>query len=168
MAIIRRIVHILSCIIYILIGAFVIVGSPVVFGYKPLVVLTGSMEPTYKVGTIVYYHKVAEDKLKVGDAITFAVEDDTLITHRIISIKDGHYETQGDANNSPDLYDIQYNDIKGKIAKIKIPFIGKVFVFFLRNHTIIIGIIALILISEFLVTNLDIFDIEGKRLREKK
>lgn len=167
MVIIKKVVHFLSWIAYLLIGTFVLIGSPIIFGYKPLVVLTGSMKPTYKVGSVIYYHKVAEDKLKVGDAITYEVEDDTLVTHRIFSIENGQYETKGDANDSPDPYRIEYKNIKGKVAKISIPVVGKAFVFFLRHHTVIIGILILILVSEFLVTNLEIFDIEGRKLREK-
>ena len=67
--IIKKIVHILSYIAYILIGLYGIVCVPMIMGYKPVVVLSGSMEPTYHVGSVIYYHQVNKEDLKEQDVI---------------------------------------------------------------------------------------------------
>ena len=51
-----------------------------------------------------------ENNLKVGDVITFELDDGTFVTHRINRIVNGEYETKGDANNTPDLFRVNYND----------------------------------------------------------
>lgn len=169
MELIKKIIHIIANISYVLILLFLLVESPMLFGYEPLVVLSGSMEPTYKVGSIVYYHEVPEEELQVGDAITYELDDGTFITHRINSIEDHKYRTKGDANNSVDPVEIEYSSIKGKVANVSIPFMGTVFVQFLNHHTLIIGILVVILVSEFLLTNVKAFDIDkSKKERSKK
>ena len=67
MDIIRKIVHILANIIYILITVYLVICIPMIFGHTPVVVLSGSMEPTYKVGSVIYYKKISEKELKVED-----------------------------------------------------------------------------------------------------
>ena len=58
MGVLRIIVKILSWICYILIGIYALICAPMIFGLKPEVVTTGSMIPTYNIGTIIYYKKV--------------------------------------------------------------------------------------------------------------
>ena len=167
MVIFKRIMHALSILCYILVGIFVLIELPIIFGYKPLIVLTGSMEPTYKTGSIIYYHKVPESELREGDVITFDLDSSTPLTHRIKSIKEGKYQTKGDANDSADPSWIEYKDIRGKVAKISIPFVGRVFAFFLNHYTIIVVMLVLILVYEFLIKNLEILYKNRKKGREE-
>lgn len=44
---------------------------PSLFGYMPYVVLSGSMEPVYPVGSLIYVAPVDANSLEPGDAITF-------------------------------------------------------------------------------------------------
>ena len=67
MGLIRKLVHILAVISYVLIIVYAIVCIPMIFGHHPVVVLSGSMKPTYKVGSVIYYKKVSQKELKVGD-----------------------------------------------------------------------------------------------------
>ena len=148
--IIKKILSILSSICYILILVYAAVSIPALFKYTPIIVLSGSMEPTYHVGSIIYYHPVkSEAELKKGDVITYKISDDTLVTHRIHEIADGKYETQGDANETPDVLKISYNQIVGKVSKISIPYIGY-YVDFIHSNVIIIIAIILILILEMI------------------
>ena len=55
-------------------------------GIKPYAVLSGSMEPEYPVSSLIYVKNVDTNKLKVGDDITFMLDEDTLATHRIIEV----------------------------------------------------------------------------------
>ena len=76
-------------------------------GLTPYTVLSGSMEPTYPVGSIIYVRDVDPAELKVGDPVTFYLSGTTVATHRIIEVAgEGTpqlaFRTQGDANDKPD------------------------------------------------------------------
>lgn len=84
------------------------------FGYTFMEVTSGSMADTINVNDYVFI-KVGKD-LKEGDIITFKV-DDTIITHRILSIVGDKILTKGDANNDSDNM-INYDDVIGKVIFI--------------------------------------------------
>ena len=75
-------------------------------GYKMVVVTGGSMEPEYHIGSAVLL-KSPPNKVPVGEVVTFESFRGVLTTHRVIKQVDMpsglHYQTQGDANNSPDV-----------------------------------------------------------------
>ena len=165
MAFIRGLFKFLSWICYILIIAYALIWMPNLFGYRPLVVLTGSMEPTIKTGSILYYKNVPESELKVGDAITFVLNKN-YVSHRIVSIENGLYETKGDANDVADPVKIGYNDIKGRDAKITIPYAGYI-IKYINEHLYLIGIVMIILISEFFLSSKKNYDInKNKKIEE--
>ena len=57
-------------------------------GLTPYAVLSGSMEPTYHVGSLIYVKKVDPAEVRVGDPITFVVNDDLLVaTHRVVDVE---------------------------------------------------------------------------------
>jgi len=157
----KRYIHYLALLCYILILIYISVCIPIIYGYKPLVVLSGSMEPTYKVGSIIYYKEVLESDLEVGDAITFSLGNETFITHRIVNINDGLYQTKGDANNTPDVMRISFRNIHGKVTNTSIPCLGY-YIEFVNNHLYILGFIIIILVSEFLLGSVKTFDIDKK------
>lgn len=86
-------------------------GTPNVFGYSIQRVVTGSMEPTLKVGDIII-NKDIEDvsQLKKGDIITFkggSEFENNRVTHRVYVApyeREGVYylRTKGDANSNAD------------------------------------------------------------------
>jgi signal peptidase len=88
---------------------FVVFGvAPHLFGYRPVVVLSGSMVPTFRPGdTILVRPKPAAD-VRVGDIITYEIPvgDHHVESHRVVKILSGGASptviTQGDANSSPD------------------------------------------------------------------
>ena len=98
--------------------------------FNAYVVLTGSMLPEIQVYDVVITKKVAAEKLKEGDVITFASADSrflgTIITHRIIkknppSGTEGYtFQTRGDNNNVADNALVPANNIYGKVI-LKIP-----------------------------------------------
>ena len=73
--------------------AFLISGIRI-FGMQVYGVLTGSMEPTYHVGSIIYVKQVDYRDIKIGDPITYTINDDTVVTHRVIDIVRGYYEDE--------------------------------------------------------------------------
>lgn len=67
--------------------AILLVGVRVV-GLTPYAVLSGSMEPTYHVGALIYVKDVAPADITVGMPITFVVNEDLLLaTHRVVDIE---------------------------------------------------------------------------------
>lgn len=111
--------------------AIALVGVRLV-GLQPFVVLSGSMEPTYHVGSLIYVKSVDYKELKVGDPITYMISQDTVVTHRIIEVlvdeEDPNtirYFTQGDANEQPDGTSVHYKNIIGKPV-FSIPYLGYV------------------------------------------
>lgn len=96
-------------------------GYPDVFGYAYFSVLTGSMEPTIKVGDEVIV-KVTKN-IKENDIITYE-EDGGYITHRLLRIEGDKLITKGDYNTSEDL-PITKNVVIGKVI-LTIPFFGKI------------------------------------------
>ena len=161
MKVIKNIVHVLSIFCYLFIIVYALVCLPYVFGYKPLVVLTGSMEPTFKTGSIIYYKTVHRDEIKEGDIITFKMGD-SLVSHRVNKIDNYMYETKGDANNTVDSKKISYSEILGRDSDICIPYLGY-YVKFINEHIYLLVLVGIILISEFILSNIRTFDIDVHR-----
>lgn len=86
---------------------------PKLFGVTPLIVLSGSMEPNYPVGTLIYVTPIEEEKIEKGTVVTFRLDSGDLATHRVIRINDDHtFVTQGDNNNVEDAA-VAYSRIVG-------------------------------------------------------
>lgn len=103
---------------------------PSIFGYQMKAVLSGSMEPGIKTGSLILIKQTANgDQFGKGDVITFITEEKILVTHRIVEVKDGgqRYITKGDNNNGPDLEPVHINNIVGKYTDITIPYVGYIF-----------------------------------------
>ena len=56
-------------IIYILLIIYLLIFIPSLWGKKPLVVISGSMEPILKVGGILYYEKININEFEEGDIL---------------------------------------------------------------------------------------------------
>lgn len=106
--------------------AIALVGVRVI-GLEPLAVLSGSMEPEYHVGSLVYVQEVDAADLQVGDVITFRLGDDILGTHRIIEVVEENgapaFRTKGDANEFEDNGLVSPADIVGEV-RFTIPYLG--------------------------------------------
>jgi signal peptidase I len=87
--------------------AFVAPAIPVLFGYKLMIVTSGSMVPELGIGDVAIIDDRAPESLGEGDVITFRpIGGHTLTTHRIVARKwvEGrlYFQTKGDANETPD------------------------------------------------------------------
>lgn len=108
----------------------VLIAGVRVFGITPFKVLTGSMEPNYPVGSMIYIkNNVDAGSLEIGDTITFNFND-SYATHRIVDIRDSEedpgtleFQTKGDANKLTDGKWVQESDIVGKLL-FSIPVFG--------------------------------------------
>src|SRR5438445_10943530 len=56
----------------IVLGLLAITVGPRFLPYQALVVRSGSMSPTVPTGSVVFYHRVAADDVKVGQVIVFS------------------------------------------------------------------------------------------------
>lgn len=102
---------------------------PVVMGFKPYAVVSGSMEPKYHVGSIVFAKKMKPTDIKEGDCITFRLGD-TTATHRVADIDPEKmlFVTKGDANKIEDD-PIPFSSLIGRTSDFTIPLLGYVAVF---------------------------------------
>lgn len=90
------------------------------FGLQVFAVLSGSMEPTYHVGALVYVKEADAFELESGDVITFMVDEDTVATHRIVEVVPDEedssvvrFRTKGDANEAEDGSLVHYKNVIG-------------------------------------------------------
>ena len=73
--------------------------------------MSGSMEPSVPVGSVIYTLKLPV--YQAGDVIAFKQGKNT-ITHRILNkTNDGLYQTKGDANGDPDTTLVSSKDVVG-------------------------------------------------------
>ncbi len=126
---VKRIWNIASTVIVILVViiAVLLVGLRV-FGLQTYTVLSGSMEPTYHTGALLYVKEVEPEEVEVGDPITFVLNEDLVVaTHRVIDIdeENQHFYTQGDANEAPDGAPVHFENLIG-VPVFSIPYLGYV------------------------------------------
>ena len=88
-----------------------------IMGFQVYNVISGSMEPTYSVGDLLYVKEVDPDSVQVGDPITFVLNENLVVaTHRVIRV---------DANDTPDAAPVHFNNLIG-VPKFSLPGLGYV------------------------------------------
>lgn len=101
--------------------------GPRLLGMEVYTVLSGSMEPHFKTGSIIYVKDVEPDTLENGDIITFRISGSTIATHRIIDTVEENgvrmFRTKGDANDVEDNGLVEPGKILGE-AFFTIPYLG--------------------------------------------
>lgn len=118
---IKKTTDFISTIVVILAVVLVILlVGPRILGMHVFSVLSGSMEPTYHVGALIYVKNVDTSDLKAGDVITFMLDEDTVATHRIVGIVPDEeapsvirFRTKGDANEVEDGSLVHYKNVIG-------------------------------------------------------
>ena len=114
-------------VVVVLFFTFSLIG-PKLTGMEMYVVMSGSMEPTYKTGSVIYVRE--SETIEINDVVTFQLNENTVATHRIINeTKDENgklaYVTKGDANENEDANLLYPENIIGK-AVFTIPYLGYV------------------------------------------
>ena len=126
---------------------------PSIFGYKPFVVLSGSMEKTINKGDLIFVKKINTSKLKVGDIIAFRNNDNTVTTHRIKEILKSSnkicFKTKGDNNNDVDQEITCSNLVEGKYVS-KIAKIGSLVIFVQEPMGFTIMMLTILIICVFI------------------
>lgn len=91
-----------------LLGLFVMALTvfAVTTGLKPLVVKSGSMEPTIPTGGMVLVRTIQAAEIEVGDVIAVDRPDNTRVMHRVVTVTHtgptAEVVLKGDANEDPD------------------------------------------------------------------
>ena len=154
--------------------ALLLVGARLI-GLQVFTVLSGSMEPTYHVGSLIYVKDVDPFGLESGDVITFMLNEDTVATHRIVEVVPDEndptvvrFKTKGDANAAEDGSLVHYKNVIGSPV-FTIPQLGYV-ANYIQNPPgtyIAISAGAILLLLVFLP---DLFgsDDEEKKQKQKK
>jgi len=109
--------------------AVLLVGVRLI-GLQVYTVLSGSMEPEFHTGSLIYVKSVDPAELKENDIITFMLDEDTVATHRIVEILPDaedpsvlHFQTKGDANTSADGTPVHCRNVIGTPV-FSIPLLG--------------------------------------------
>lgn len=99
-------------------------------GMRAYTVLSGSMEPTYHVGSLVFVKSAEPSEVEPGDPITYLVADKTVVTHRCVEVLPDEndpsvlrFRTKGDANDVEDGALVHGNNLIGK-AVFSVPLVG--------------------------------------------
>jgi len=123
---------------------------PDVLGYKPMIVLSGSMETSIYTGDLVFVKIVDTNTLKENDIIAFRNETNTVTTHRIVELvkENGNtlFRTKGDNNNAEDAKLVQANEVEGVYA-FKISGLGDVLMFLKEPKSLIILLLATLVLG---------------------
>ncbi len=125
----RKIWNIFTTVIVILVVlcAVFLMGSRLL-GYRVFNVLSGSMEPNYSVGDLIFVKQVDPSEVKVDDPITFVLNENLVVaTHRVIKIdtENQRFYTKGDANDIPDATPVHFNNLIG-VPQFAVPLLGYV------------------------------------------
>lgn len=154
-SVIKRLINgIINTYTVFLLLVFVLLILPRVFEITPFAVVSGSMEPHIKVGSVVYAKKTQFDKIEPGDVITYVLNEDLMVaTHRVIEkdSKEKTFITKGDANNTKDAKPVLFENVLG-VVSFSIPFLGYIALFLQEKYFLIM--LVLIYVSLFLVDKL--------------
>ena len=123
---------------------------PDIFGYKPMIVLSGSMETSIYTGDLVFVKVVDTDTLNAGDIIAFRNETNTVTTHRIIEVvnENGqkYFKTKGDNNNVEDSNLVNPADVEG-VYVFKIPKLGEVLMILKEPRSLLLILLIILVIG---------------------
>ena len=141
---------------------------PMIGGYAPLIVLTGSMEPGIKSGDLIFVKQIDGSEVKAGDVIAFFDPDgngSSILTHRVNEVyaENGtlFFRTQGDANTGEDRLPVSEEKLVGIYTDVRLAGMGSVAMFIQTTA----GLIVCVVVPLVLLVGWDIF---RRRRYEKK
>ena len=126
-----------SIVSTVLVGAVVVLAVLLLggrlLGWQVFTVVSGSMEPVYHVGDLLYVRPTDPADLQPGDVITFVMNEQLVVgTHRIVEVEDTgerlYFYTKGDANAAMDAAPVAQENVLGTPV-FSIPLLGYVAAF---------------------------------------
>ena len=130
---IKKIWNIFTTILVAIVVLFAValVGARLV-GLQVFTVLSGSMEPAYHTGSLIYVKEVDPTEIEAGQVVTFMLDEDTVATHRVVEVVPDEddasvirFMTKGDANDVVDGTLVHYKNVIGTPV-FTIPYLGYV------------------------------------------
>lgn len=116
-------------VVVIVLFAVLMVGVRIA-GLQVYTVLSGSMEPVYHTGSLIYVKSVDPYEIEEGQVITFMLDENTIATHRVVEIVPDEedtsvirFRTKGDANDAEDGSLVHYKNVIGTPV-FTIPYLG--------------------------------------------
>ena len=161
----KKTVNIITTVFVVLAVVFAVLLVGVrLFGIGVYSVISGSMEPKYPVGCLIYVKEAEPSEIEIGDVITFVLKNETPATHRVIGIdeENQHFLTKGDANDVEDA-PVHFNNLIGKPV-FKIPYLGYV-AYYIQHPP---GIYIAILIGVCLLAAAFLPDLFKKEEKQKE
>lgn len=160
----KKIWNVVSTVVVIVVVIFAILLVGVrLFGIQVYSVISGSMEPEYPVGSLIYVKEVDPSEIEVDDVITYVLPSETPSTHRVVRIDEENqlFYTKGDANETEDGAPVHFKNLIGTPV-FKIPYLGYVAYYIQHPPGMYIAIAAgaILLILVFLP---DLFKKEKKK-----
>ena len=116
-----------TLVVLVVLCAVFLMGSRLI-GYECYTVISGSMEPKYMVGDLLYVKDVNVNSIKVGDDITFILNEDLVVaTHQVVRVdaENQRFYTKGLANEIEDQDPVHFNNVIG-VPQFSIPKLGYV------------------------------------------
>ncbi|MCL2864398.1 MAG: signal peptidase I [Lachnospiraceae bacterium] len=121
-------------------------------GFTAMRVLTSSMQSELPQDSLIITRQVPADEIRVGDDITFMVNENTTVTHRVILVYEDYrgtgrrgFQTQGIENPSPDREIVDPMNVVGRVVWHNL-FLGQALKFIAEN-VLYVGILVALLIA---------------------
>lgn len=124
----KKVWNIFTTVIVVLVVIFAVLLIGVrLFGVQVYSVISGSMEPEYPVGSLIYVKDINPSEIEVNDVITYVLPSETPSTHRVVRIDEENqlFYTKGDANETEDGAPVHFKNLIGTPV-FKIPYLGYV------------------------------------------
>ena len=115
-----------TVVVFVVIFAVLLIGVRL-FGVQVYSVISGSMEPEYPVGSLIYVKDINPSGIEGNDVITYVLPSETPSTHRVVRIDEENqlFYTKGDANETEDGAPVHFKNLIGTPV-FKIPYLGYV------------------------------------------
>lgn len=169
----KKTAKIVNIILYVILGiilisnVFILIQSkmnedkvPAIFGYKPFIVMSGSMETEIYTNDLIFVKTIDPKTLNEGDIIAFRTNDNVVVTHRIVEVYSDNntlqFKTKGDNNASNDSDLVNEESVEG-IYKGRIPQLGSWFLFISKPLGMLVSaLIAIVIIFIYAFINMSL------------
>lgn len=150
----RALQFVMRGVCFVLLVLVCCIGIPRFCGINEFNILTGSMQPDYPVGTLVFVQAKDPSSIRPGEVVSYVMNEDLdIITHRCVS---NDYDnkmlgTRGDANTADDA-PVLYENVVG-IVVFSVPYVGAVVDYLTNDNTgraLAVSMLATVLALTFL------------------
>jgi signal peptidase I len=130
--------------LWFVVGCLAVTLVPVLFGWRPYVVESGSMRPRVNIGDVVLASPVSDKATVLGRVIVFnsASKKGEIVAHRVIRISGDLLTTKGDANQIADTGKITMSDVRG-LGRLLVRWVGLPLIWLqTRQWLLLLGFLA--------------------------